>query len=75
MRRRPRPIRNIDHSIPSPCIKVCQFKKDELVCRGCYRSQDEVRNWMIMSKEQKLASLAQVELRQAEAKTKTKTKT
>jgi hypothetical protein len=30
---------------------------------------------MIMSKEQKLASLAQVELRQAEAKTKTKTKT
>jgi len=70
MRRRPRPIRNIDHYIPSPCIKVCQFKKDELVCRGCYRSQDEVRNWMIMSKEQKLASLAQVELRQAEAKTK-----
>ena len=67
MRRRPRPIRNIDHSIPSPCIKVCQFHTDHLVCKGCYRSQDEVRNWMIMSKEDKLASLAQVKLRQAKA--------
>ena len=67
MRRRPRPIRNIDHSIPSPRIKVCQFKKDELVCKGCYRSQDEVRNWMIMTKEDKEASLAQVKIRQAKA--------
>ncbi|MCO4837481.1 MAG: DUF1289 domain-containing protein [Oceanospirillaceae bacterium] len=65
MRRRARPVRNIDHSIVSPCVKVCQFKKDELVCKGCYRSQDEVRNWMIMSKEDKLKSLAQVALRQA----------
>ena len=65
MRRRPRPNRNIDHSIPSPCVKVCQFKKDELVCKGCYRSQDEVRNWMIMSKEEKLKSLALVAFRQA----------
>ena len=68
MRRRHRPVRNIDNTIPSPCIKVCQFKKDELVCRGCYRSQDEVRNWMIMSKEDKLASLAQVDVRKTAAK-------
>jgi|TARA_B110000908_G_scaffold47239_1_gene57602 predicted Fe-S protein YdhL (DUF1289 family) len=46
---------------------VCQFKKGELVCKGCYRSQDEVRNWMIMSKEDKQASLAQVKIRQATA--------
>jgi len=69
MRRRPRQSRNIDHSIASPCIKVCQFKSDELVCKGCYRSQDEVRNWMIMSKEDKLASLAQAALRQGNPKT------
>ncbi|MDB9753773.1 DUF1289 domain-containing protein [Oceanospirillaceae bacterium] len=68
MRRRARPVRNIDHTIPSPCVKVCQFKKDELVCKGCYRSQDEVRNWMIMSKDDKLKSLAQVALRQAAEK-------
>ena len=63
MRRRPRQSRNIDHSIASPCIKVCQFKSDELVCKGCYRNQNEVRNWMIMSKEEKLHTLAQVQLR------------
>jgi predicted Fe-S protein YdhL (DUF1289 family) len=68
MRRRASPVRNIDHTIPSPCVKVCQFKKDELVCKGCYRSQDEVRNWMIMSKDDKLKSLAQVALRQAAEK-------
>ncbi|HIG36549.1 MAG TPA: DUF1289 domain-containing protein [Oceanospirillaceae bacterium] len=66
MRRRPRPNRNIDHSIPSPCVQVCLFKKDELVCKGCYRSQDEVRNWMIMGKEEKLACLAQVDTRRAQ---------
>ena len=33
------------------------------MCKGCYRSQDEVRNWMIMSKEEKLHTLAQVQLR------------
>lgn len=65
MRRRPPKSRNIDHSIPNPCIKVCQFKSDELVCKGCYRSQDEVRNWMIMSREEKLHTLAQVQLRKA----------
>jgi predicted Fe-S protein YdhL (DUF1289 family) len=65
MRRRPPKSRNIDQSIPNPCIKVCQFKSDELVCKGCYRSQDEVRNWMIMSKEEKLHTLAQVQLRKA----------
>ena len=67
MRRRTRPKRSIDNTIPSPCIKVCQFKKGELICKGCYRSQDEVRNWMIMSKEDKQASLAQVKIRQATA--------
>ena len=64
MRRRPRPIRNIDHSIPSPCIRVCQFSQDDLVCKGCYRSQDEVRNWMIMNSQEKLDCLAQIEIRQ-----------
>jgi predicted Fe-S protein YdhL (DUF1289 family) len=63
MRRRPRQSRNIDHSIASPCIKVCQFNREELVCKGCYRNQNEVRNWMIMSKEEKLHTLAQVQLR------------
>ena len=67
MRRRTRPKCSIDNTIPSPCIKVCQFKKGELICKGCYRSQDEVRNWMIMSKEDKQASLAQVKIRQATA--------
>ena len=68
MRRKSRSKKIIDHSIPSPCVSVCQFKKHELICKGCYRSQDEVRNWMIMSQSEKLESLAKVALRREQTK-------
>ncbi len=48
--------REIDHSVPSPCVRVCQFKGTPF-CDGCYRSQDEIREWMIMSRADKLLVL------------------
>lgn len=39
--------------IQSPCIKLCRLHNG--VCIGCYRSQDEIRNWLIstdLEKEQ-----------------------
>jgi predicted Fe-S protein YdhL (DUF1289 family) len=50
-RKKKRP--EIDHSVPSPCVKVCQFGGTEF-CDGCFRNIDEIREWMIMSREQKL---------------------
>ena len=32
---------------------------------GCQRSQDEIRDWMIMDREQKLATLEQVAKRRS----------
>jgi predicted Fe-S protein YdhL (DUF1289 family) len=35
---------------------VCQFRGNEF-CDGCYRNIDEIREWMIMTREQKLLVL------------------
>jgi predicted Fe-S protein YdhL (DUF1289 family) len=43
----------IDLTIPTPCLSVCRFDGDPY-CVGCYRNLDEIREWIIMSKEQKL---------------------
>ena len=33
--------------IQSPCVKICKLV--ERVCIGCGRSQDEIRDWVIMT--------------------------
>ena len=55
----------IDVSVPSPCLSVCRFD-GEPFCRGCHRNADEIRDWMIMTREQKLEVLEKLELRRRE---------
>jgi len=58
-RRRGRPRRFVpDNSVPSPCIAVCQIDDTSGYCLGCYRDVDEIREWLIMSGEEKRAVLA-----------------
>ena len=54
--RRNRP-RQIDTSVPSPCLAICQIKKGDSVCVGCRRTMDEIRDWMLMTAEEKQAVL------------------
>jgi predicted Fe-S protein YdhL (DUF1289 family) len=58
VRRRARPQRVFDSSVPSPCIAVCQVDPASNLCIGCRRHVDEIRDWPIMTAEQKLAVLA-----------------
>ena len=58
-RRRARAVA-FDTSIPSPCIKVCQIDQATDCCLGCFRSIDEIRDWPILTLEQKTAVLARV---------------
>ena len=37
--------------IESPCVKICKLV--ERVCIGCGRSQDEIRDWVIMTDEKR----------------------
>lgn len=49
-------------STPSPCIKVCEID-DEGFCKGCKRTIDEIRNWMIMSDYEQTMLLAELQWR------------
>ena len=42
--------------IASPCISVCLLDKNDM-CVGCYRTADEITEWMSGSDEQRLAIL------------------
>lgn len=64
-RRRPRPRREFDTSVPSPCITVCQVDDATGCCIGCYRSIDEIREWPILSADEKRAVLARIAERKA----------
>ena len=66
-RRRPRRPAMVDNSVPSPCQSVCRFDGNPF-CVGCYRSADEIREWMIMTREQKLSVLEALAARQRQSR-------
>ena len=51
----------IDTSVPSPCVSVCQIDKTSASCTGCKRTLDEIRDWMIMTADEKLTVLRALE--------------
>jgi predicted Fe-S protein YdhL (DUF1289 family) len=48
---------------PSPCISVCQIEESTGWCLGCRRTIDEIRDWIIMSPEERQRLLEALELR------------
>ena len=63
VRRRKSPKPEIDHSVPSPCVMICTLDNESGLCDGCYRSMDEIREWMILTREEKLSVLEKIEQR------------
>ena len=59
-RRRGAPRDRLDRSIASPCISLCRLDPESGLCAGCYRDIDEIRDWPIMTAEEKLRVLARV---------------
>lgn len=47
----------IDDTVPSPCISLCQVDKQQARCAGCGRTLAEIRDWRIMTADQKRAVL------------------
>jgi predicted Fe-S protein YdhL (DUF1289 family) len=39
--------------VTSPCISICALNDDD-VCMGCYRTSDEIRNWVMMDDEARM---------------------
>ena len=55
--------REPDTTVPSPCKQVCAIDKIDASCTGCKRTLDEIRDWMIMTADEKRAVWAALESR------------
>ena len=42
----------MNETVPSPCISVCLLDTND-VCVGCYRTADEITEWMTCDDAQK----------------------
>lgn len=50
--------RMIDTTVSSPCVQICHIDKARDQCTGCKRTIDEIRDWMIMTADEKRSVLA-----------------
>ena len=50
-------------AVASPCVSVCVMNDATGLCRGCYRTLDEIARWSVMSDREKTAVVAQLEQR------------
>ena len=62
--RRAERLRNLRAGPPSPCVSVCTIDDQTGFCLGCARTLDEIRDWLIMTPEQKHELLAVLNERQ-----------
>jgi len=45
-------VMNDDNEFSTPCIGVCQYDNED-ICRGCFRTLDEISNWALMTEEER----------------------
>jgi predicted Fe-S protein YdhL (DUF1289 family) len=48
---------------PSPCVSICRMNEATNLCAGCFRTIDEIRDWMIMMPDARLDLLRQLDER------------
>ena len=56
-----------DDEVPSPCTRICVVDETRYLCRGCYRTLDEISKWMSFTREEKLALLTELAQRRERA--------
>ena len=57
----------IADDVPSPCVRICVVDDTCALCRGCYRTLDEISKWASYTSEQKFALLDALAQRKARA--------
>jgi predicted Fe-S protein YdhL (DUF1289 family) len=53
--------------VTSPCIRECTLDKDD-ICVGCYRSRQEIINWLGMDSASQQAALNRCKERKTQRK-------
>lgn len=53
--------------VESPCISVCQLDEETGLCRGCWRTRDEIALWGRADTDTRMAILEKLRARRADA--------
>ncbi|MGE0095632.1 MAG: DUF1289 domain-containing protein [Alphaproteobacteria bacterium] len=48
-------------NVKSPCIGTCMLFPGTQMCSGCFRTVDEVRDWIAMTDDERLAVIAELD--------------
>ena len=54
--------------VSSPCVDVCDMDYAANICRGCYRTMDEISAWGFSNEDEKQRILKNTEERKQHAK-------
>ena len=46
----------------SPCVRICELDKND-VCIGCFRTSEEIENWIMYSNSEKVKILKLIKKR------------
>jgi len=57
----------MNEPVESPCIEVCELRKGDNTCRGCYRTLDEIARWGMMSASERRDIMRQLPQRRRTA--------
>lgn len=53
-------------AVASPCINLCQMDEVSGLCRGCFRTLEEIAGWSRTANDDKLLILAAVDQRRGD---------
>jgi predicted Fe-S protein YdhL (DUF1289 family) len=63
----PKPFHYLKMSLETPCIAVCMIDPRTSLCFGCGRTLPEIARWHRMESAERLAVMAQLASRMADA--------
>jgi len=67
MRRKNPKIKNLP-DLPSPCTGICSMDTQNLFCRGCFRTRNEIGGWVLMTNVEKMDVLKEIRQRRRESR-------
>jgi predicted Fe-S protein YdhL (DUF1289 family) len=44
----------------NPCIQICTIDPDSGLCMGCSRTEEEITNWFLMTREERIELVKQL---------------
>ena len=53
--------------VPSPCVSICEMNPHDGLCRGCFRTLDEIASWSVLDAAAKRAIVDALPARRARA--------